>query len=613
MKDAFLKKFHFRRRFIVIFIVTVLISVLAVTKVFLNFYKLSKENIQAKWGNYTYIIADEMNHFLKMPMDAITFSSVTLNDMLRYKTPLPVVQSYLQQQTMIYSSIIRNNSTGVYSYFNGKYLDGSHWTPPEDYIPNIRPWYLAARMAGGRVALSKPYFNLLTSKLMMSVSKLLTDGRSVISMDVYLDDFARIIKEQSENDAVKEIFVMTDDGFVIAHSEQEKMGINLYNNGDEDDTKLLREYNGEKSKSFSLSLKNKSYTVYTEKVTDYWNVFVVLDNSNLYKSFNLLYLTFAVVLIFLLGIIIFVFFFMDKKFSESELLTRDVRAVADIYVAVIKVNLLNGDMQPIRRSKKLDYALGGSYKNYGGRILNFVDVIASDNYKAIVIEFMEPLTLEVRLSEVKTVSLEYVDRDGKWMRLRYFVIDRTQTGALHHVMIAFESIDEDRRQQEALRRLSETDLMTGVNNRGSGEEKIREAMRQEKQGMFLLIDVDKFKSINDDYGHQAGDQALKLIAESLKSVFRESDIVFRLGGDEFAAFAEGVEKEGVGKRILDRFFKKLEAADIPALNGRKVTVSVGASFFPKTEADSFEAIYQRADKGTYESKKHEGNCYTFVL
>ena len=225
---------------------------------------------------------------------------------------------------------------------------------------------------------------------------------------------------------------------------------------------------------------------------------------------------------------------------------------------------------------------------------------------------MEPLTLEVRLSEVKTVSLEYVDRDGKWMRLRYFVIDRTQTGGLHHVMVAFESIDEDRRQQEALRRLSATDLMTGVHNRGSGEEKIREAMRLEKHGMFLLIDVDKFKSINDGYGHQAGDEALKLIAESLKSVFRESDIVFRLGGDEFSAFAEGVVNEVIGRRILDRFFEKLEAADIPALQGRKVTVSVGASFFPKSNMDSFEAIYQRADQGTYESKKHEGNFYTFV-
>ena len=612
MKDAFLKRFHFRRRFILIFVITVLLSLLAVTKVFLNFYRLSKENIQAKWGNYTYIVTVAMEHSLQLPMDAISFSAVGLNEMLDYKSPASMAQSYLEQQTAIYSSIIKNNSTGVYSYFDGHYLDGSGWVPPADYLSLLRPWYIAARMSDGEVALSQPYYDAQTSELMMTVSKLLKDGRSVIAMDIYLSDFSKIVKEKSQNEAVKSLFLMTSDGFVIAHSDENKIGRSLYNDGDSEDIRLLESFNENKAECFSLKINSKKYTVFREKVTDDWNLFLVLDNQKLYKSFNILYLTFAVIIILLLGLIVFIFFFMDRKFSESELLTRDIKAVADIYVAVVKVNLLNGDMKVVRGSDKLAYALGGCYKNYGGRILNFVDVIAADNYKAIVNEFMEPLTLEVRLSEVKTVSLEYVDRDGKWMRLRYFVIDRTQTGELHHVMVAFESIDEDRRQQEALRRLSETDLMTGVHNRGSGEEKIRQAMLQNKRGMFLLIDVDKFKSINDNYGHQAGDEALKLIADALKNIFRESDIVFRLGGDEFSAFAEGVVNEVIGRRILDRFFEKLEAADIPALQGRKVTVSVGASFFPKSNMDSFEAIYQRADQGTYESKKHEGNFYTFV-
>lgn len=595
-----------------IFVITVLLSLLAVTKVFLNFYRLSKENIQAEWGNYTYIVTVAMEHSLQLPMDAISFSAVGLNEMLDYKSPASMAQSYLEQQTAIYSSIIKNNSTGVYSYFDGHYLDGSGWVPPADYLSLLRPWYIAARMSDGEVALSQPYYDAQTSELMMTVSKLLKDGRSVIAMDIYLSDFSKIVREKSQNEAVKSLFLMTSDGFVIAHSDENKIGRSLYNDGDSEDIRLLESFNENKAESFSLKINSKKYTVFTEKVTDDWNLFLVLDNQKLYKSFNILYLTFAVIIILLLGLIVFIFFFMDRKFSESELLTRDIKAVADIYVAVVKVNLLNGDMKVVRGSDKLAYALGGCYKNYGGRILNFVDVIAADNYKAIVNEFMEPLTLEVRLSEVKTVSLEYVDRDGKWMRLRYFVIDRTQTGELHHVMVAFESIDEDRRQQEALRRLSETDLMTGVHNRGSGEEKIRQAMLQNKRGMFLLIDVDKFKSINDNYGHQAGDEALKLIADALKNIFRESDIVFRLGGDEFSAFAEGVVNEVIGRRILDRFFEKLEAADIPALQGRKVTVSVGASFFPKSNMDSFEAIYQRADQGTYESKKHEGNFYTFV-
>ena len=311
-------------------------------------------------------------------------------------------------------------------------------------------------------------------------------------------------------------------------------------------------------------------------------------------------------------VVVLVFIFIDRKYSESELLNRDIRAVADIYVAVVRLNLITGDMKVVRNSKNLEYALGGSFKNYSGRILNFVDVIASEAYAPIVREFMEPLTLEARLSRVKTISLEYIDRAGHWMRLRYFEIDRTRSGELHHVMVAFESIDEDRRQQEALKKLSETDAMTGVHNRGSGEQKIREAMKNGKRGMFCLIDVDKFKSINDNYGHQAGDEALKAIAASLSNVFRESDIVFRLGGDEFSAFAEGVTSREIGERILNRVFEQLEKVEIPALQDRKVTISVGASFFPKTNTDCFEAVYQRADEGTYESKKHDGNFFTFI-
>ena len=172
MKDAFLKRFHFRRRFILIFVITVLLSLLAVTKVFLNFYRLSKENIQAKWGNYTYIVTVAMEHSLQLPMDAISFSAVGLNEMLDYKSPASMVQSYLEQQTAIYSSIIKNNSTGVYSYFDGQYLDGSGWVPPADYLPLLRPWYIAARMSDGEVALSQPYYDAQTSELKMTVSKL---------------------------------------------------------------------------------------------------------------------------------------------------------------------------------------------------------------------------------------------------------------------------------------------------------------------------------------------------------------------------------------------------------------------------------------------------------
>ena len=612
MKDSFLRKLNVRRRFIVIFGITVLISVLAVTKVFRKFYSLSKVNIQSKWENYTYSISNDMNYYMKLPMDSIAFSAVCLDGMLKLKLPHSVALAYLEQQSASYASLINGESTGVYSYYDGEYLDGGGWVPPEGYIPLLRPWYITAKLSDGEIVLSEPYCDSQTSEIMLSVSKVLADKRSVVSMDVSVDDLSKIVKENSKNEVVKDLFVLTRDGFVIAHSTSGKAGKNFYSDGDKFDVKLLEKFGSENKECFSVKYDKRRYTVFTKPVISDWNVFVVLDNAQLYKSIYMLYVTFGIVLFVILGVVISVFIFMDRKYSESELLTRDIRAVADIYVAVVRLNLITGDMRIVRNSKNLEYALGGCFKNYSGRILNFVDVIASEPYAPIVREFMEPLTLEARLSKVKTISLEYIDREGKWMRLRYFEIDRTQNGELHHVMVAFESIDEDRRQQEALRRLSETDAMTGVNNRGSGEQKIRDAMKNNKHGMFCLIDVDKFKSINDNYGHQAGDEALKAIAASLSNVFRESDIVFRLGGDEFAAFAEGVTTHEIGERILNRVFEQLEKVEIPALKDRKVTISVGASFFPKSNIDSFEAVYRRADEGTYESKKHEGNFFTFI-
>ena len=602
----------FKLRFIMIFGVTILISILAVTLVFLKLYRLSKDSIISRWNNHTYSIANEMNYYLKLPVDALTFSSVSLDHMLSYKLPHSAALSYLEQQTDIYSSLIKDNSTGIYAYYDGEYLDGSGWQPPNGYIPLLRPWYIGAKMAGGEIAFSDPYFDAETSSLMLSVSKVLKDGRSVVSMDVSLEGLKNMIDENAASEFVRELFVMTSDGYVIAHSNHVKNGRNFYKEADEFDIKLLEQFRSIENGFFSIKYRKNRYTTFTKPVINNWKVIMVLNDSELYKPLYRMYISFAGVVLLVLALVILIFIFLQKKYSESELLTRDTKAISDIYVAVVRVNLISGDMKVVRGSKKLDYALGGSYKNYGGRILNFVDVIASKNYAPIVTEFMEPLTLEARLSKVKTVSLEYIDREGKWMRLRYFLIDKTQTGELHHVMVAFENIDEDRRQQEALRRLSETDAMTGIHNRGSGEEKIRKAMLEGKHGMFCLIDVDKFKSINDNYGHQAGDLALKAIADSLKDVCRESDIVFRLGGDEFAAFAEGVTTHEIGERILNRVFECLEAVDIPALQGRKVTISVGASFYPKSNIDTFEAVYQRADEGTYESKKHDGNFFHFV-
>lgn len=197
------------------------------------------------------------------------------------------------------------------------------------------------------------------------------------------------------------------------------------------------------------------------------------------------------------------------------------------------------------------------------------------------------------------------------------------------IISSFTNITKIKRMEQELMEISKTDGLTKINNRGSGERRIIKQLREGKPGMFCLFDVDKFKTINDSYGHGAGDAVLIQIAACLKKSFRDNDIVMRLGGDEFAAYAIGVGTEEVGRLCLDRFYKNLSEVSIPELQDRKVTVSLGAVFcreklneegkvIKNDEGNSiieetFDGLYQKADEAMYKCKKAEGNSYGFYI
>ena len=165
-------------------------------------------------------------------------------------------------------------------------------------------------------------------------------------------------------------------------------------------------------------------------------------------------------------------------------------------------------------------------------------------------------------------------------------------------------------QADHLKVLSETDQLTGINNRGAGEQKIIALMKKRESGMFALLDADHFKSVNDTFGHDVGDKVIIAIADCLKHSFRDSDIIMRLGGDEFAFYAKNVTDTEIGRMLVDRFFHAIDGINIPELGDRKICVSIGASFYTGDDCN-FEKIYKKADEGAYQSKKTQGNQITF--
>lgn len=204
-------------------------------------------------------------------------------------------------------------------------------------------------------------------------------------------------------------------------------------------------------------------------------------------------------------------------------------------------------------------------------------------------------------------SIHYADGRVGWLLTHTKRV--TLSNDDHVVIYSVVDITAQKKMEINLQILSETDYLTSICNRRSGEFKISNALGEGKFGMFCLFDVNKFKFINDSFGHAVGDKVLVELAGVMKKSFRNSDILIRLGGDEFAVFAPGVQEQSNAMIAINRFMQNVEKIDLPEMNGHKVTVSMGCVFVPAVEP--FGAMYEKADSVMYECKKRGGNAHEF--
>lgn len=154
-----------------------------------------------------------------------------------------------------------------------------------------------------------------------------------------------------------------------------------------------------------------------------------------------------------------------------------------------------------------------------------------------------------------------------------------------------------------------TDPLTGAGNRLALENtlsrEIELAKRHKSPLAMLLVDVDDFKVINDQWGHKAGDKVLKMIVSKLKQVNRQTDLVYRYGGEEFVILLNETSQSGA-EVIAERIRSAIEKASIStAGHALSITVSLGSAALKPS--DSKDRLFQRADKALYQAKRSGKN------
>lgn len=161
-------------------------------------------------------------------------------------------------------------------------------------------------------------------------------------------------------------------------------------------------------------------------------------------------------------------------------------------------------------------------------------------------------------------------------------------------------VKEEEAQQIALQ-----DALTGLPNRVSFEQRLDHGLIQAKRhgwGLAVLfIDIDKFKSINDSYGHDLGDQVLLMVANRLQSSVRDEDMVSRWGGDEFVCLLLEVKQEAGVTRLAEKMINRI--AEACEFNGTILSIrtSIGIAIYP-ADGETADILFKNADIAMYKAK-----------
>ncbi|MFB6260253.1 MAG: putative bifunctional diguanylate cyclase/phosphodiesterase, partial [Thiohalorhabdaceae bacterium] len=206
-------------------------------------------------------------------------------------------------------------------------------------------------------------------------------------------------------------------------------------------------------------------------------------------------------------------------------------------------------------------------------------------------------------------------RDGREVHIDETITPvRDQHGQITHFIATGRDITERLALEERLRQLAYYDPLTGLPNRTHFEEHLTQSLaRAEQSGnalALLMLDLDRFKDLNDSLGHPTGDELLVQVGRRLRDAVRSSDLVARLGGDEFVILLDPMEGEESVIRVAETVLQALDSRfDIQGTTFH-THISIGISLFPADGSDT-ATLLQQADTALFEAKGTGGHSYRF--
>lgn len=293
----------------------------------------------------------------------------------------------------------------------------------------------------------------------------------------------------------------------------------------------------------------------------------------------------------------------EKTLRESE---ERFRLIAENSKSIIK--FLNHKGKIIYASPSIEDTLGYKIRDVMGQSIGST-IHPDDIEKAMGI--LEEIK---RSKKAKDIVIQHLHQDGYSILLNTrFIPLITEEGEIEKIIVISDDITEITQNETKLKKMAYYDYLTGLPNRRMFNQRLEQAMKISNQTgkltALMVVDCDKFKTINDTLGHDMGDEVIKEFSQRIQSSLREKDTVSRVGGDEFTIIIPEALNSLVISDIAKRLVDVMQEPMFIKGHQIRLTASIGiANYLSPTT--NVEELFKIADENLYKSKADGGNTYT---
>ncbi len=292
-------------------------------------YNETRENIISTGRNHAIKTANLVEKNLSSYVDIVRLSAYSLDNMLQENRSDEEIRNYLVNETIAFRDSMKSDTTGIYGYINGIYMDGSGWVPDEGYEPTERPWYVQTMAGKGRIIIGDPYLDLDTGRCTVTIGKPLMDSKSVVAVDFFADKLTESHAEHIKNADIKSEIILNVKGEIISHSDPGLIGTNINDGNDVLNRAISDNIKKGIESYFYLKDEGRDYMVYILPIEYNWTSITVIDATDEFSGLKIPLAITVIISIIIAGTTSFFIINSDRRRRRAQALeVKTERAMA---------------------------------------------------------------------------------------------------------------------------------------------------------------------------------------------------------------------------------------------------------------------------------------------